>query len=424
MSSVIIAVVVVLGIIVAGGFLLYFLGDLLMGISGKKKDVDAIREKQLKKQKDLEARVNALENSQEAKKDPQIATVLFNGGMVEAYNPNEEEAVEETVVEDFEETEEYSEEPVEETEEPAEETQEAEEAEDDTSEYIRQRRKELLERLARMQEEREETAEQDDSEDLVDLSEDTVEAPVEEPVETETAEEPVEETTEETEEESTEEAPAEEAASEETVEETVEEAEETVAEETAVETETPAEEVVEETVEEKAEEALAEKVRAEAITVAVADGSNALAANFTLEELEARLVEEQEKLKSNEKELRQCKKEFIPLRRVKNTLESDEKKLRRKEALVAKQKVVLYGVNNYADIDEEKAQKLAEDLDLLDGLKLSVQHCQEVMDKNQERYPLLEKIFNLLNSQNEQIKEDIKNIQDAIAQLKGEGDQE
>lgn len=424
MSSVIIAVVVVLGIIVAGGFLLYFLGDLLMGISGKKKDVDAIREKQLKKQKDLEARVNALENSQEAKKDPQIATVLFNGGMVEAYNPNEEEAVEEAVVEDFEETEEYSEEPVEETEEPAEETQEAEEAEDDTSEYIRQRRKELLERLARMQEEREETAEQDDSEDLVDLSEDTVEAPVEEPVETETAEEPVEETTEETEEESTEEAPAEEAASEETVEETVEETEQTVAEETAVETETPAEEVVEETVEEKAEEELAEKVRAEAITVAVADGSNALAANFTLEELEARLVEEQEKLKSNEKELRQCKKEFIPLRRVKNTLESDEKKLRRKEALVAKQKVVLYGVNNYADIDEEKAQKLAEDLDLLDGLKLSVQHCQEVMDKNQERYPLLEKIFNLLNSQNEQIKEDIKNIQDAIAQLKGEGDQE
>lgn len=403
MSSVIIAVVVVLGIIVAGGFLLYFLGDLLMGISGKKKDVDAIREKQLKKQKDLEARVNALENSQEAKKDPQIATVLFNGGMVEAYNPNEEEAVEEAVVEDVEETEEYSEEPVEETEEAAEETQEVEEAEDDTSEYIRQRRKELLERLARMQEEREETAEQEDSEDLVDLSEDTVEAPVEESVETETTEESVEETTEE--------APA---------EEPVEETEEAVAEETAVETETPAEQVVEE----KAEEELAEKVRAEAITVAVADGSNSLAANFTLEELEARLVEEQEKLKSNEKELRQCKKEFIPLRRVKNTLESDEKKLRRKEALVAKQKVVLYGVNNYADIDEEKAQKLAEDLDLLDGLKLSVQHCQEVMDKNQERYPLLEKIFNLLNSQNEQIKEDIKNIQDAIAQLKGEGDQE
>ena len=139
---------------------------------------------------------------------------------------------------------------------------------------------------------------------------------------------------------------------------------------------------------------------------------------YTLEELEAQLVDEQEKLKENEKELRQCKKEFIPLRRVKKTLESDEKKLRRKEALVAKQKAVLYGVNNYSDIDEEKAQQLAEDLDLYDGLKLSVQHCQEVMDKNKERYPLLEKIFNLLSAQNEEIKEDIKKIQEAIDQLK------
>ena len=38
MSSVIITVVVVLGIIVAGGFLLYFMGDLFMSLSHKKKD--------------------------------------------------------------------------------------------------------------------------------------------------------------------------------------------------------------------------------------------------------------------------------------------------------------------------------------------------------------------------------------------------
>ena len=149
---------------------------------------------------------------------------------------------------------------------------------------------------------------------------------------------------------------------------------------------------------------------------------------MSLEELEAKLAEEQERLKANEKELRQNKKEFIPLRRVKKTLESDEKKLRRKEALVAKQKVVLYGVNNYADIDEEKAKKLSEDLDLLDGLKLSVQHCEEVMSKNAERYPLLEKIFNLLSSQNAEIKENIKNLQEAIEKIKnesnGEGDAE
>ena len=142
------------------------------------------------------------------------------------------------------------------------------------------------------------------------------------------------------------------------------------------------------------------------------------ASNISLEELEKELADAQEKLKANEKELRQCKKEFIPLRRVKKTLESDEKKLRRKEALVAKQKVVLYGVNNYSDIDEEKAKKLAEDLDLLDGLKLSVQHCEEVMSKNAERYPLLEKIFNLLSSQNAELKENIKNLQEAIDEIK------
>ncbi len=394
MSSVIIAVVVVLGIIVAGGFLLYFLGDLLMSISGKKKDADVIRNKQLKQQKELEARVNALENSQEAKNDPQIATVLYNGGMVEAYDPNEDE--EETVAEDETVAEEVNEN-VEEAEE-VEESIEPEEI-DDTTEYIRQRRKELLERLARMQEERE--AEENEIEDTVNIAETE-----EEVAETEEVEEPAEEETVENQEET-------DVVEEETTEETVEtEAEEETTEETVEENE------VSENVEEAEE--VEENVSEENTEEVKTDVNNAVAGGFSLEELEARLAEEQEKLKSNEKELRQCKKEFVPLRRVKNTLESDEKKLRRKEALVAKQKVVLYGVNNYADIDDEKAQKLAEDLDLLDGLKLSVQHCQEVMDKNQERYPLLEKIFNLLTSQNEQIKAEIKSLQDAIASLKNE----
>ena len=394
MDSVIIAVLVVLGIIVAGGFLLYFLGDLLMGISGKKKDVDAIREKQLKQQKELEERVNALENAEEARKDPEIATVLYGSGngQVEAYDPNEEEeeeTVEETPVE-----EEVEEETTEETEE-----------DDDTTEYIRQRRKELLERLAKMQEEREAEEEEEDVDDTVDLTEEE-ETPVEEPVE----ETPVEEEV----------APVEEPATEPTEETTTEETPDEDPQPTVdapIVTETT---VTEEEVAKKVEEEIVEEKMQEAKDA----GTNALATNFTLEELEARLAEEQEKLKNNEKELRKCKKEFIPLRRVKNTLESDEKKLRRKEALVAKQKVVLYGVNNYADIDNEKAQKLAEDLDLLDGLKLSVQHCQEVMDKNQERYPLLEQIFTLLSSQNEIIKDDIKKLQDAIAQLKGETTEE
>ena len=344
-SSVIITVVVVLAIIVAGGFLLYFMGDLFMSLAHKGKDDAAIREKQEKKTKELEDRVNALENSNEAKKDPQIATILYNGAVVENYNPEEEEKVEEEQVEQpAEESEVESEEAVEEpVEEEAAEEETAEESpaeEDDTSDYIKQRRAELMERLARMQQEEEEETEEE--EEAVDLSEG--------------------EEQEEQAEEAVEEEPAEEEASEET-------------------TDVPA-------------------------------------SNISLEDLEKELAETQEKLKANEKELRQCKKEFIPLRRVKKTLESDEKKLRRKEALVAKQKVVLYGVNNYSDIDEEKAKKLAEDLDLLDGLKLSVQHCEEVMSKNAERYPLLEKIFNLLSAQNAELKENIKNLQEAIEELK------
>ena len=379
MSSVIITVVVVLGIIVAGGFLLYFMGDLFMSLSHKKKDENTIAKRQEEQNKALEERINALEKSDEIKKDPEIATILYNGAVVEDYNPDEEkeeeqEATEEVSEEEETEEPETSEEPTEET---NEETSEETEEEDDTTEFIRQRRMELMERLARMQaQEEEEPTEEEDAVDLTDSNE----------------EETTEETTEETEE--TEETPEE------------PEAEETI-------------ETTEETTKESEEE---EPKTEDADKVAVYEEAkgdvNALASAMTLDELEAKLAEEQEKLKANEKELRKCKKEFIPLRRVKRTLESDEKKLRRKEALVAKQKVVLYGVNNYADIDEEKAKKLEEDLDLLEGLKLSVQHCEEVMEKNSERYPLLEKIFNLLSSQNTEIKEDIKELQEAIDSLK------
>ena len=379
MSSVIITVVVVLGIIVAGGFLLYFMGDLFMSLSHKKKDENTIAKRQEEQNKALEERINALEKADEIKKDPEIATILYNGAVVEDYNPDEEkeeeqEATEEVSEEEETEEPETSEEPTEET---NEETSEETEEEDDTTEFIRQRRMELMERLARMQaQEEEEPTEEEDAVDLTDSNE----------------EETTEETTEET-----------------------EETEETPEEPEAEETTEATEETTEESEEEEPKTEDADKV---AVYEEAKGDVNALASAMTLDELEAKLAEEQEKLKANEKELRKCKKEFIPLRRVKRTLESDEKKLRRKEALVAKQKVVLYGVNNYADIDEEKAKKLEEDLDLLEGLKLSVQHCEEVMEKNSERYPLLEKIFNLLSSQNTEIKEDIKELQEAIDSLK------
>lgn len=144
------------------------------------------------------------------------------------------------------------------------------------------------------------------------------------------------------------------------------------------------------------------------------------AAALTLDELKERLANAEERLKATEKEFKQCKKEYIPLRRVWDAHDKDEKKLRRKEALVAKQKVLLYGVNNYAEIDQGKATKLAEDLDLLDGLKLSVQHCEEVMKKNEERYPLLEKMYNVLKVRNDELKKDIAVYREEIERLEVE----
>ncbi len=135
------------------------------------------------------------------------------------------------------------------------------------------------------------------------------------------------------------------------------------------------------------------------------------------EELESRLEILKQRLKENEKELSANRKEFVPLRRVNMTLDNDKKKLRRKEAIVAKQKVVLYGVNNYVDIDEEKAKKLSEELDLLEGLRLSVQHCEEVMQKNKDRYPILERANTYLVKNQAQLKEDIADIERKLALL-------
>ena len=114
----------------------------------------------------------------------------------------------------------------------------------------------------------------------------------------------------------------------------------------------------------------------------------------------------------------------MPLARVKKTLERDEQKLRRREAIVARKKVILYGVNNYVDIDEEKAKKLSEDLDLLDGLRLSVQHCEDVMATNKDRYPLLETTNQILVQVNRDLKDDIAEVQDAINNYKNANPEE
>jgi len=173
---------------------------------------------------------------------------------------------------------------------------------------------------------------------------------------------------------------------------------------------------------EELERQLAEKEKQLADAANVQSG-----AALSLEEYEARLEVLKDRLAANDKELRVVKKEYLPLAKIKKSWEKDKVKLRRKEALVAKQKVVLYGVNNYVDIDEEKAKKLAEELDLLDGLRLSVQHCEEVMKANEERYPILENSYNILLANNENIKADIAECTSKIEELKAskqDGEQE
>lgn len=121
----------------------------------------------------------------------------------------------------------------------------------------------------------------------------------------------------------------------------------------------------------------------------------------------------EERLKVARKDLKVNDKEYKPLEKVKRTLDRDKAKLRRKEAIAAKKKVALYGVNNYVDIDKEKAEKLAHELELLDGLRLSVSHCEEVMNTNKERYPILEHTHIILTN-------NIKDLEADLAQLNKE----
>ena len=140
-----------------------------------------------------------------------------------------------------------------------------------------------------------------------------------------------------------------------------------------------------------------------------------------------RLAVLEERLKSAKKDLKINNKELNPLEKVKRTLERDKVKLRRKYAIVAKKKVALYGVNNYVDIDKDKAEKLAQELELLEGLKLSVNHCEEVMNANIDRYPILVHTNKILKENIANIESDIATLNKELAALRaqnGEGENE
>lgn len=134
---------------------------------------------------------------------------------------------------------------------------------------------------------------------------------------------------------------------------------------------------------------------------------------FEKEYYEHKLIELEEELRDAEKELRANKTEYIPLTRIHKAYARDGEKLRKKELQVAKQKVALYGVKS-SKVDPEKKAKLDENLQTLAELKDSVAHCEDVIRKNKDRYPVLEKNYNLLNKQILRINDDIKVCNKAI----------
>lgn len=390
-------VLAIIGIILVGGFLIFFLGDLVLSVLDPNYTRFGRKNKDKKEKQDEKS-----EEKEEVKALPEVEQET-----VEALPFKAEEKVEEPVEEfKFDEPEEKSEE-----------VKEIEQAKEDALADLRAEEeifkanmlKSIEERQAKKEEAKESKYDEfffgdgdltafDDEEENFEGIEIQPEEQPEEAVE-EPAEEQVEEVVEEQPEEVAEEVV------EETSNEELEELKRQLEEERRKFEEEKARLISE-------NEELSKKLSEEPVVETLPAGS--------VEEYETRLATLKERLTANEKELRKVKKEFLPLRKVARTLESDEKKLRRKEAIVAKQKVVLYGVNNIGDIDEEKAKKLEEDLDILEGFRLSVQHCEEVMAANKDRYPILERTYNILTENNETLKKDIEETENAIAALKVE----
>lgn len=128
---------------------------------------------------------------------------------------------------------------------------------------------------------------------------------------------------------------------------------------------------------------------------------------------EQKLEELEEELKEAEKELKLNKNEYIPLTRIYKAYDRDSEKLRKREIQVAKQKVALYGVNSNK-IDDAKKAKLNENVQSLIELKDSVAHCEDVIRKNKDRYPVLQKNYTLLTKQITRINDDVRVCEKAI----------
>ena len=127
-----------------------------------------------------------------------------------------------------------------------------------------------------------------------------------------------------------------------------------------------------------------------------------------------RLEKLQAELKDSNRELRQINKEYLPVAKVKKVYDRDINKLRRKEAIVAKQKLAIYGVNKSGDVDEKKKAKLEQNVKELKELKDSIFECEKVIKANKDRFPALEKSHKLILKQIKRINDDIVSTKESI----------
>ena len=135
---------------------------------------------------------------------------------------------------------------------------------------------------------------------------------------------------------------------------------------------------------------------------------------FTRDYYVSKLESLEKELADVNKELRANKREYNPIVKCKKALERDGEKLRKKEAVVAKQKIALFGVNASKNVHPEKKKKLDEEMALLKELKDSVLHCEEVINQNADRFPILEKTNKLLTKQVDRLTKEIETVNEAI----------
>jgi len=135
---------------------------------------------------------------------------------------------------------------------------------------------------------------------------------------------------------------------------------------------------------------------------------------YSQEYYKKRLAKLEKDLKEAKKELRINKKEYVPLKKIKKTYEKDSLKLAKQEELVAKHKISLYGVGATKKASPEKRSKLQEEVDFLNSLKENVYNCKQVLSKNKDKYPVLERTNKILVQTISNTEAEIEGIKEAL----------